>query len=89
LHGALLVRRGVTADASTLADFAARTFADTFAADNRAEDMQAHLASSYGARQQTTGWVTMILSARGLWTALRSRRAAQLASKSGMPATDQ
>jgi hypothetical protein len=25
----------------------------------------------------TTGWVTMILSARGLWTTLRSRRAAQ------------
>jgi hypothetical protein len=24
----------------------------------------------------TTGWVTMILSARGLWTIIRSRRAA-------------
>jgi len=24
----------------------------------------------------TTGWVTVILSARGLWTTLRSRRAA-------------
>jgi hypothetical protein len=36
----------------------------------------------------TTGWVTMILSARGLWTTFRSRRAAQLASASGMPATD-
>ena len=36
----------------------------------------------------TTGWVTMILSARGLWTKFRSRRAAQLASTSGMPATD-
>jgi hypothetical protein len=34
----------------------------------------------------TTGWVTMILSARGLWTTLRSRRAARLASTSGMPA---
>ncbi|GAA0709380.1 hypothetical protein GCM10009105_09800 [Dokdonella soli] len=31
-----------------LAAFAARTFAETFAADNRAEDMQIHLASSYG-----------------------------------------
>src|SRR3972149_1462425 len=28
----------------------------------------------------TTGWVTMILSAQGLWTTFRSRRAAQLAS---------
>ena len=36
----------------------------------------------------TTGWVTMILSARGLWTSFRSRRAARLASTSGMPATD-
>ena len=32
-----------------------------------------------------TGWVTMILSARGLWTALRSRRAARLAPTSGVP----
>jgi hypothetical protein len=36
----------------------------------------------------TTGWVTMILSARGLWTTVRSRRAAHLASTSGMPSTD-
>ena len=36
----------------------------------------------------TTGWVTMILSARGLWTTFRSRRAAQLASTSRIPATD-
>lgn len=35
-----------------------------------------------------TGWVTMILSARALWTRFRSRRAAQRASRSGMPATD-
>ena len=34
----------------------------------------------------TTGWVTMILSARGLWTTFRSRRAARLASAPGMPA---
>jgi diamine N-acetyltransferase len=49
----ILVRRGVVADASSLAEFAARTFADTFATDNRPEDMHAHLASSYGVRQQT------------------------------------
>ena len=36
----------------------------------------------------TTGWVTMILAARGLWTKFRSRRAARLAAASGMPATD-
>ena len=33
----------------------------------------------------TTGWVTMILSVRGLWTMFRSRGAAHVASKSGMP----
>ena len=36
----------------------------------------------------TTGWVTMILSARGLLTTFRARRAAQPASTSGLPATD-
>ena len=36
----------------------------------------------------TTGWVTTILSARGLWTTFRSRRAARLAPTSGTPATD-
>jgi hypothetical protein len=33
----------------------------------------------------TTGWVTLILSARGLWMTVRSRRAARLASTSRMP----
>jgi hypothetical protein len=36
----------------------------------------------------TTGWVTMILSARGLWTKFRARRAARLDTASGMSATD-
>ena len=36
----------------------------------------------------TTGWVTMILSARGLWTKFRSRRAAQLASTTAIPAAN-
>ena len=36
----------------------------------------------------TTGWVTMILAARGLWTTFRARRSAQLASTSRMRATD-
>src|SRR6266436_4152493 len=30
-----------------------------------------------------TGWVTMVLSARALWTTFRSRRAGRLASTSG------
>jgi len=47
------IRRGVAADAGALAAFAARTFAETFAADNRPEDIAAHLAASYGLAQQT------------------------------------
>lgn len=46
------IRHGVAADAATLAEFAARTFADTFAADNRPEDLALHLARSYGPAQQ-------------------------------------
>ncbi|MBK6394819.1 MAG: GNAT family N-acetyltransferase [Betaproteobacteria bacterium] len=47
------IRRGVTSDASALAAFAARTFHETFAADNRPEDVAAHLASAFGVAQQT------------------------------------
>jgi diamine N-acetyltransferase len=47
------IRPGTVADAATLAAFAARTFAETFAADNDAADMQAHLARAYGVAQQT------------------------------------
>ena len=47
------IRRGVAADASALAAFAARTFHETFAADNRPEDMAAHLTSAFGVAQQT------------------------------------
>jgi hypothetical protein len=36
----------------------------------------------------TTGWFTAILSARGIWQTLRSRRAARLGSAAGMSATD-
>lgn len=47
------IRRGLVSDAPTLAEFMARTFAEAFGADNRPEDMQAHLAKSYGVAQQT------------------------------------
>jgi diamine N-acetyltransferase len=39
-------------DAARLAAFAARTFVETFGAENSAEDMAAHLAASYGVTQQ-------------------------------------
>jgi hypothetical protein len=47
------IQRAIIADAALLAEFAARTFAETFAADNRPEDLAAHLAASFGVPQQT------------------------------------
>jgi ribosomal protein S18 acetylase RimI-like enzyme len=47
-----LVRRGVPADAAMLASLAARTFQETFGAQNRAEDMAEHQAQAYGPEQQ-------------------------------------
>jgi len=47
------IRPGTIHDATALADFAARTFADTFERDNAAADMQAHLSDAYGIAQQT------------------------------------
>ena len=40
------------ADAPRLAEFGARTFHETFAADNTPEDMRAHLASTFSAERQ-------------------------------------
>ena len=47
------LRRADRADAAALAEFAARIFAETFGPDNRPEDMAAHLAATFGVRQQT------------------------------------
>lgn len=47
------LRRGTVADAARLAEIGARTFAQTFEADNRPEDMAAHLAAAFGVPQQT------------------------------------
>jgi len=46
------IRRGEPRDAPALAEFAARTFNDTFAAANRPEDMAAYLPSAYSVSQQ-------------------------------------
>lgn len=46
------IRRAVPADAEALADLAERTFRDTFATDNRPEDMALHLAQSFGPERQ-------------------------------------
>ncbi len=49
----LHIRRGLVSDAPALTAFATRTFAVAFGADNRPEDLQAHLASSYNVPRQT------------------------------------
>jgi len=47
------IRRAVPGDAAALAEFGARTFQDTFEADNTPENMALYLASSYGADLQS------------------------------------
>jgi len=48
-----VIRHATIADAAALAQLAAHTFAETFAADNKPEDIEAHLRSAYGLAQQT------------------------------------
>jgi ribosomal protein S18 acetylase RimI-like enzyme len=43
----LTIRRATAADAALLVELGARTFADSFAADNTPEDMAAYLAASF------------------------------------------
>ena len=47
-----MIRAGAATDATALAELAARTFRETFAADNRPEDIAAHAAHAYGTVQQ-------------------------------------
>ena len=46
------IRVGEASDAAALAELAARTFRETFAADNRPEDLALHMARSFGPAQQ-------------------------------------
>ena len=48
----VVIRPGRTSDAAVLAELAARTFRDTIAADNRPEDLELHLVTAYGPKQQ-------------------------------------
>jgi GNAT superfamily N-acetyltransferase len=50
----LVIRAGVATDAPALAELAARTFRETFTADNRPEDMALHVERAYGTSQQRT-----------------------------------
>ncbi len=47
-----MIRRAVSADALALAELAARTFTQAFGADNRPEDLAAHLDEAYGESKQ-------------------------------------
>ncbi|HZG44449.1 MAG TPA: GNAT family N-acetyltransferase [Longimicrobium sp.] len=46
------IRRGTPADAAVLAAFAARTFEESFGAQNDPDDLAAYLSASYGTPQQ-------------------------------------
>jgi ribosomal protein S18 acetylase RimI-like enzyme len=48
----IMIRAGAPTDAAALAELAARTFRETFEADNRPEDMALHIALAYGTSQQ-------------------------------------
>lgn len=48
----IIVRRAIPSDADALASFAARTFAETYAHANSADDMVLHLTRTYSAQQQ-------------------------------------
>ena len=51
-HANLIIRGGTTKDAGMLAELGARTFSDTFAADNSPENMSAYLASAFSPEHQ-------------------------------------
>jgi ribosomal protein S18 acetylase RimI-like enzyme len=66
----MILRRATPADAATLADLGRRTFEDTFARDNTAEDMTLFLARTYGEAQQRReleddGMITLIVEENG------------------------
>jgi diamine N-acetyltransferase len=46
------IRRATTADAAALAEIAERTFRDTFARDNRPEDLEAYVVTAYSEEKQ-------------------------------------
>ena len=62
---AVVIRRAASADALALAELGARTFTQAFGADNRPEDLAAHLDEAYGEAQQRQeiedpGFVTLL-----------------------------
>lgn len=73
------IRRATVADAATLAEIGARTFHDTFAADNQADDMAEHLATTFGVAQQAAelsnaDYVTLLAHVHGALAAFAQVR---------------
>jgi len=50
----LTIRRGTLADAGLLSELGARTFSETFAADNTPEDLAAYVSTSFNVVRQTS-----------------------------------
>ena len=50
----LVIRRGALEDAGLLSELGARTFSETFAADNTAEDLAEYVATSFSVARLTT-----------------------------------
>jgi diamine N-acetyltransferase len=50
----LTIRRGTLADAGLLSELGARTFSETFAAENTPEDLAAYVATSFNVTRQTS-----------------------------------
>jgi diamine N-acetyltransferase len=75
----VIIRRAVPSDAAALAELASRTFSDTFAAQNRPEDIEAYLAKTYGEAQQRReiedpGVVTLVVEDGGALIAFAQLR---------------
>ena len=60
--GDMINCRGSVDDAAELAEFAARTFEETFSADNKPEDLQTHLVTNYGPEQQAAELVDPLVT---------------------------
>src|SRR3954470_8722399 len=83
------VRDATAADAGQLAEFGARTFFETFAADNTEADMRQHLASSWSPARQLREiedpqlQTLIVLDSAGRWSGFAQLRAGKLSE--GVP----
>ncbi|HET9861849.1 MAG TPA: GNAT family N-acetyltransferase [Steroidobacteraceae bacterium] len=83
------LRTAVAVDAAQLADFAARTFCETFAAGNTAEDMRRHLETTFSPEKQRReledpSMLTLVLEdATGRWAGFAQLRGGRISD--GVP----